>query len=98
IFSELPSDLIINLDESKCYLENLNGELWFRGKQNLEFFRIFLQKIKEDRCKKTGRCIFKEKGNVRLQLSKLNCISELSQYAETPKCLHEFLSKLNVAA
>lgn len=93
IFPELPSDLVVKTDDSKKYFSKLPGELWFRGKQNLEFFRVFLQLLKTDRCRKENHLVFKEKGNVRLQLSKLNCISELSQYADTPKCLHEFLSK-----
>lgn len=95
IFPELPEELIVNLDNSKRFYERLGGGFWFRGKQNLEFFRVFIEKIKVDRCRKDSRKIFKNKGGVRLLLSKGNCISELSQYADTPLCLSRFLYKQN---
>lgn len=91
IFNELPEDLVVDLDDSERHFGTLRGDIWFRGKQNLEFFRVFVEKMKTERCKKHVRKIFKDKGNVRLQISKGNCISELSQYADTPSCLFEFL-------
>ncbi|WP_430461858.1 DUF4435 domain-containing protein [Thalassolituus sp. LLYu03] len=91
IFPELPEDLQVSLNDSKEYFGGRCGEMWFRGKQNLEFYRIFLGRLKQDRCNKNGREIFKNKGNVKLQLTKANAISELSQYAETPQCLRDFL-------
>ena len=72
---------------------NINGHFWFRGKQHLEFMRLYIMKLKEDRCKNKDRLIFKYKGNVRICLTESNCISELSIYAETPKCLHDFLRR-----
>jgi len=73
--------------------------LYFRGKQQLDFFRIFLMKLKEDRVSKNP-CFFASKGRVMLSLSKDNCISELSQYADTPDCLLLYLDniKLNMVA
>jgi hypothetical protein len=92
LFPDLERNILINLNNSEKHFESLSGEQWFRGKQNLEFFRIFLEKLKTERCKKESpRQIFKDKGNVKLQISKGNCISELSQYADTPACLKEFL-------
>jgi len=91
IFPELSEDLKVELDNSEEYFSDRHGERWFRGKQHLEFYRIFIGKIKVDRCKKSGREIFNKKGNVKLQLTKANAISELSQYAETPQCLRDFL-------
>ncbi len=91
IFPELPEGLQVSMDSSKEYFAERHEEMWFRGKQNLEFYRIFVGRIKQDRCKKNGRQIFKNKGNVKLQLTKANAISELSQYAETPQCLRDFL-------
>lgn len=93
IFPELPDGIVIELDNSKQHFEGLSGEQWFRGKQNLDFFRIFIEKLKADRCKKKARKIFKDRGNVKLQISKGNCISELSQYADTPTCLLDFLRR-----
>ncbi|QTH73004.1 DUF4435 domain-containing protein [Pseudoalteromonas xiamenensis] len=96
IFPELAEGLEINLEKSKEYFKDKNGEFWYRGKQNLDFFRIFLSKLKKDRCSKEGREIFQNKGNVKLQLTKSNVISELSQYAETPECLRVFLESFEV--
>ena len=97
IFPELDEAISVDLNNSEHYFSNISGELWFRGKQNLEFFRVFLTKIKEDRVSKNSRQIFKDKGSVKLQMSKGNFISELSQYADTPQCLKEFLEMQNVA-
>lgn len=93
LFPELPANLSVNLESSKKHFSPLSAELWFRGKQHLEFLRILLMKFKEDRCKKGERVIFANRGNVKLQLTKGNCISELSQYADTPCCLKIFLEK-----
>ncbi|MCG7546257.1 DUF4435 domain-containing protein [Pseudoalteromonas sp. MM17-2] len=77
--------------------ETLNLENWksdYRGKQALDFFRAFLNRLKQDLTSKEPQ-FFSNKGNVRLALSKENLISELSQYADTPECLREFIEKLN---
>ncbi|TDY81505.1 UNVERIFIED_ORG: uncharacterized protein DUF4435 [Pantoea allii] len=91
IFPELSENIQLDLNRSERYFYGLQGELWYRGKQNLEFFRSFVELLKVDRCKKNGREVFQNKGNVKLQLTKANCISELSQYADTPSCLQKFL-------
>lgn len=62
----------------------------FRGKYHVEFLRVFLEKIKSDR-QSTNPVHFKTKKGVKLNLSKVNILSELSQYAATPKCLRSFL-------
>lgn len=76
--------------ESEMYFkkENINNIL--RGKQQLEFLRVFLTQLKEERSK-SGNETFSKKTPVKLQLSKSNIISELSQYASTPKCLITYL-------
>ena len=96
IFPELAEDQAINLENSKEYFRDKSGEFWYRGKQNLDFFRLFLSKLKNDRGRKEDREVFKNKGSVKLQLTKSNAISELSQYAETPECLREFLESFEV--
>jgi hypothetical protein len=93
LFPELPQDLQVCLESSEEHFTDLSAELWYRGKQHLEFLRVFLGRIKEDRCKKTSRTLFQTKGNVKLNLTKANTISELSQYADTPLCLKEFLER-----
>lgn len=95
IFPELSSEIQISLQESENYFIELSADQWFRGKQHLEFLRVFLVKLKEDRCNTKSRTIFKSKGKVKLHLTKANSISELSQYAETPNCLKEFLVRQN---
>jgi len=68
-----------------------------RGKYIIHFFQRFLRLLVEDRRQKDGkRTHFKNRGTVALTLSD-NIVSELTQYADTPNCLHEFLSKLKTA-
>lgn len=93
IFPELPDNKKISLQASQEYFNDLSEELWFRGKQHIDFLRIFLSHLKTDRSSKKARIVFKDKGKVRLNLTKANTISELSQYAETPYCLRKFLEK-----
>ncbi|MGJ7920945.1 DUF4435 domain-containing protein [Neobacillus sp. LXY-4] len=64
----------------------------FRGKFELEFFKIFLDKVVEDRNKKTGRQLFQEKGKIRLSLDS-NILITLSTYADTPDCLFTYIHK-----
>lgn len=96
IFPELAEELVISLERSKEYFEDKNGEFWYRGKQNLDFYRVFLSKLKIDRCRKNSRELFMNRGKVKLHLTKANAISELSQYAETPECLRDFLKCFEV--
>ncbi len=80
-----------SLIEAQNTLPVSQGAVKFRGKQNIEFLRSLLTILKTDRTSDNPN-IFSTRGNVRLQLSKDNIISELSQYAETPRCLVNFLS------
>lgn len=92
LFRNFNKNINLDISESIEYFNNHNKELWFRGKQHIGFFRIFINLLIDDRCKKSDRKIFAEKGNVKLaKLSKENVISELSQYADTPTCLINFL-------
>jgi len=98
IFPNIPEDASLNLSKSKSYFSILDPEKWFRGKQHLEFFRLYLSQLKTDRCRQLGRQVFQEKGNVKLQLTKANCLSELSQYADTPNCLIDFIRNQHASA
>ena len=93
LFPELPEELELSLSRSEEFFRDKDLNLWFRGKNHLEFIRVFLCKLKEDRCRKNDRVVFNKKGNVKLQITKVNCISELSQYADTPECLRVFLEE-----
>lgn len=91
LFPDLPEKLDINLDISRSHFDGKSSEINFRGKQSLEFFRAFIMLLKQDRGKKCNREIFHESGKVKLQLTKANTLSELSQYADTPNCLKQFI-------
>lgn len=95
LFPDLNSDIAIDSQSSEAYFSDKSKELWFRGKQNIEFLREFLIKLKADRVKKKSRDIFEERSKVRLTLATGNTISELSNYAETPECLKAFLRSQN---
>lgn len=66
----------------------------FRGKYLIFFLQRFLMCLVEDRRQKKNQLHFKNRGQVKLQLSN-NIISELSQYADTPESLREFLIKIS---
>lgn len=68
----------------------------FRGKQNADFFRLFLSALKSDRVSDTP-VFFPQRKPVKLNLSRENFISELSQYASTPDCLVSFLTNYREA-
>ncbi|HFU7058382.1 TPA: DUF4435 domain-containing protein [Bacillus cereus] len=71
---------------------NPNRGKIFRGKFELEFFRILLNKLVEDRNKKTNRKIFLNKKKISLPLD-TNILTVLSSYAETPNCLFEYIER-----
>jgi hypothetical protein len=85
----------IALTEAENSFKTKDLSLYFRGKQQLDFFRLFLMKLKEDKTSKNPS-FFRTKGRVMLSLSKDNCISELSQYADTPDCLLSFLDNVKI--
>jgi hypothetical protein len=66
----------------------------FRGKQQLEAFKLFLSALKADYLS-GGAIVFNRKGKLKTDLASKDAdlLSELSQYAETPDCLRAFLRK-----
>ncbi|BDF93702.1 DUF4435 domain-containing protein [Pseudoalteromonas sp. KAN5] len=100
IYTDKPQDLFKDYDnlllcskavnEADETLTSTNVVNAYRGKQQLEFFRLFLTKLREDRVS-ASPTLFSKKARVSLNLSKDNCISELSQYADVPECLNRFL-------
>jgi hypothetical protein len=81
------------LQEKERELQAVNRACSFRGKYFVEFLRVFLQMLKND-SGNAAPTYFKEKKKVKLNLSKANILSELSQYADTPDCLKDFLRKV----
>jgi len=66
----------------------------YRGKQQLQAFRLFLEALKVDFLT-GGSIIFQKKGKLKTDLASedADLMSELSQYAETPDCLRAFLRR-----
>lgn len=61
-----------------------------RGKYLLDFFRAFLEKIRSE-ISDGDSVVITKKIKTKLTISKNNILSDLSQYAETPNCLTNFL-------
>ncbi|MDI6002880.1 DUF4435 domain-containing protein [Cobetia marina] len=93
LFPDLRGDIesIIFIDR---FGEGCNCKM-YRGKENLEFLRIFLVNLKEDRCKKQNRFIFENRAKVGLQLTKGNTLTELNGYSDFPRCLREYISRFS---
>jgi len=90
-----PEASTIDQQEIQSALDSFSGKnltYEFRGKYEAEFVRLFLIKLREDRRKNTPK-IFSKRGSVKLNISRKNIISELSQYADTPDCLEIFLTE-----
>lgn len=92
IFKDL-SDFNFSVDaieEANNSFKNIDKSYFFRGKQQIDFMRELLLKLKSDRTSKNPQ-FFSKKGSVSIGISKDNAISELSQYADTPCCLVNFI-------
>lgn len=76
-----------------------SGKLYYelRGKYELDFIRSVLSKLKQA-CSSKGHALHRKGYAIKLNLTKGNAISELSQYASTPPCLMSFLGRLATAA
>lgn len=83
--------------ESEAYFNQQELKEFLRGKQQLEFLRVLLTHFREERSKKSNT-IFSKRTPIKLQLSKANTLSELSQYAVTPSCLVTYLNNLTYVA
>lgn len=83
------------LEEQKIFFRTVSKTKIFRGKYLILFLRKVLEKLKTEMVKRES-LIFSTRVRVSLIMPEdiSNIISQLSQYAETPNCLHEFLSKI----
>ena len=81
------------LDDKIKLLKNVDKTSIFRGKFTIEFLRSILEQIKADRMSKSPK-YFVKKGKVKINFSQNNITSDLSQYADTPQELFDFLAQL----
>lgn len=70
-------------------LERLNPQICFRGKFEIDFLYKFIQAMKLEFKKPDG--LIKKQRGVKMTDSRQNLISELSQYADTPICLKNYI-------
>lgn len=93
VFSHLKnSDLCSKaLQESISKLSEQDPALSIRGKNCADFMRLYLLEIKSN----INILEFdkEKKPTIRINLSKENFLSEISQYADTPPCLVQFLAQ-----
>ncbi|NER38345.1 MAG: DUF4435 domain-containing protein [Oscillatoria sp. SIO1A7] len=94
-FPHLPAISQQELDAKKVELRAKVRQKSFRGKFEIEFLFSFLHKLINEANEKSSP-YFTRKIKVVLKLSRGNTISDLSQYADTPKCLYSYLDSLRV--
>ena len=82
-------DFHLNYEKLKCCPHKAKI---FRGKFELEFLKVILNKLIEDRNKKHNRKVFREKGKINLNLND-NILTSLSIYAEFPEDLYEYIEQ-----
>lgn len=87
---EFDSDAI--LEAHNFYNEQGNCD-HYRGKQQLAFFMKFLKHLIDDYLN-GGGVVFKSKQKLKLRFNENSFLSDISQYAETPPCLRQFLASL----
>jgi len=93
LYRMFPGTIVISQEELDARLTELRSstrQKSFRGKFEIEFLRKFLGKLIHE-ANKDNSHYFTRKVTVVLSLSKINIISELSQYADTPDCLYSYL-------
>ncbi|MEA2028460.1 MAG: DUF4435 domain-containing protein, partial [Campylobacterota bacterium] len=86
------SEVSIKFQELKAKLFQ-NTQANFRGKFELEFLKKFLTRLIE-KCNQKDGCGLKFIGinqKIKVQLILSDTISNLSQYADTPQCLRQFI-------
>ncbi|WP_338551889.1 DUF4435 domain-containing protein [Paenibacillus sp. KS-LC4] len=83
----IPEELLIQ--KQKEYI-NIDYQKFFRGKFEIEFYRIFLDKLIHI-AKQGNNEYFKDRINVKLFITKINILSDLSGFADTPPCLKNYV-------
>lgn len=95
IFPQAPFISQEELDTKRRELQAMNRQQSFRGKFEIEFLFTFLQKLMNE-ANHGNYPYFTKKVKVTLTLSKRTIISDLSQYADTPNCLYNYLESLRM--
>jgi len=95
IFTDIPVVSQQELDTKKSELLDKNRQRSFRGKFEIEFLFVFLQKLMSEANQGTDP-YFTRKVKVVLHITKRTMISDLSQYADTPDCLYSYLQSLRL--
>ena len=93
MFPNIPVISEQELDAKRSELRVNTPQKSFRGKFEIEFLFIFLQKLMSE-ANQGSYPFFTRKIKVILSLTKRTIISDLSQYADTPDCLHNYLESL----
>ncbi|HEY9798873.1 DUF4435 domain-containing protein [Anabaena azotica] len=93
LFPQAPLLSQEELDTKRSELQAMNRQQSFRGKFEIEFLRTFLQKLINE-ANEGNYPYFTRKVKVPLTLSIRTIISDLSQYADTPNCLYNYLESL----
>ncbi|WP_159478608.1 DUF4435 domain-containing protein [Chryseobacterium sp. 18068] len=91
IKEKFPDAIAVSEEDLKSNLEDFNRKeplMRFRGKYQIEFIVKFLKYIIDDANKE--KRILKKKTKFRIDAAIV--LSQISQYAETPKCLKDFLT------
>jgi len=91
-----PNAPIIDEDTIASMLASFDGQelgKLYRGKFELCFFVQFINRVKEQLCSKNST-IFSERHKCTLSVEPANAISALTQYADTPKCLVNFIASI----
>ncbi|SNB54142.1 Protein of unknown function [Marinobacter sp. es.042] len=89
LFPDSAEVKVDSVESAKVEIEARGGQEYVRGKYYLEFFREYLGLICNEIQGDSQIVSYKKK--VRVNLSKSNVLSDLSQYADTPVCLVDFL-------
>lgn len=77
--------------------EKLDGRKYYRGKFELKFLISFIDRLKNELGKKDS-LIFSKRYKINLITEYSTAISILSQYAETPECLKDYLNRFRNTA
>lgn len=100
LYQMLPNIPVISqqeLDAKRSELKVDTRQKSFRGKFEIEFLFSFLQKLMIE-ANKGNYPYFTRKVKVVLSLTKRTIISDLSQYADTPDCLYNYLESLRLVS